>query len=428
MSDVPLVHSVGPLVWENDLIRLEILGYLSDPSDFLNSRLVTKAGFQDAMRSLWKDVTLGQVNWLYTQNCDCDRLSMYLRAIRHLTVPRDSLHRNRLADGTDDDRILILYPSGSKAIIVGSVRAAQEGDIALSQAPDATYFSFRGIGLMPYLETFEIKNCPSKTLLRPYFENDVSMRVAEEYQLGERKIRVVTYYTASSMIDWGRSMIDIANTSSYVKSIQVERPESTRSSWLLRTAVFDGSPRTRWQHVEVFKMAIPITCDQLLQLLQVCRSLNTLDVELYRPPNCGYTQPDSLLELLASSPLAIENVSIRVFPLEWLPYFRYCENLSLEIYENFKPNRPSLPPIRWFTHEPSAIKRLDLEITDVLDEDLPAMSDFIRCHTAAETRIEVRDFIEHAVPREGRWETALGRATSNANAYADLTVSDEAET
>lgn len=71
MSDVPLAHSVGPLIWENDLIRSEILGYISDPSDFLNSGLVGKAGFNDAMRLLWKDVTLGQVNWLYIEDCDC---------------------------------------------------------------------------------------------------------------------------------------------------------------------------------------------------------------------------------------------------------------------------------------------------------------------------------------------------------------------
>lgn len=70
MSDVPLTHSVGPFIWENDFIRSEILGYLSDPIDFLNSGLVGKVGFKDAMRLLWKDVTLGQVNWLYVENCD----------------------------------------------------------------------------------------------------------------------------------------------------------------------------------------------------------------------------------------------------------------------------------------------------------------------------------------------------------------------
>ncbi|KAH8083547.1 hypothetical protein HD553DRAFT_46881 [Filobasidium floriforme] len=428
MSDVPLAHSVGPLIWENDLIRSEILGYLSDPIDFLNSGLVGKMGFKDAMRLLWKDATLGQVNWLYIEDCDCDRLSMYLRAIQRLTVLDDSLDRRELYDETDDT-IKILYPSVKKPIYSGHSLVRQEGDIVLFQAWHATFFSFRGIELMPHLETLEVESCPSKTHA-PYFENDVSMKVVEEYQLGGRKINVITHYTASGMVDWDRPMIDIANTSSYVKSIQVGRPEP--GQWESQTIFIDGSLNSHLQHLEVFKMDDAIACGELHDLLRACRSLKSLDVILYPSHDDGYAEePESLLAFLAISPLMIEDVSIRCCPIEWLPYFRHCKNLRLRSHAAFRIDRPGLPRIEWSTStkEAPTTKRLALQVSRIRDEDVTAFRDFIRCHAAAETRIEVCHFIEGApVLRVGSWDDALGRLTSNANADADSTVSDEAET
>lgn len=351
---------------------------------------------------------------------------MYLRAIQCLTVLDKSLDRRKLYDETDDT-IMILYPSVRKLPYSLSDTVRQEGDIVLSQAADAKWFSFRGIELMPHLETIEIKSCPSKTHTH-HFKPDISMKVGEEYQLGKQRFSVISHYAAWDMVDWDRPMVDIAKTSSYVKSIQVEKSQKVQTG--PQTVFIDRPLSSRLQHLEVFEMDGTISCDEVLELLRACRSLRTLDVTLYPSDEDGYPEePDNLLALLAISPLMIEDVSIRDFPLEWLPYFRYCENLSLETYEGFKPNRPGVPRIEWSTHEPPTIERLDLQILDVYDEDVPAISDFIRCHTAVETRIKVCDLIEDApVPREGRWGDAFGRSTSNPNANADSSVSDEAET
>lgn len=349
---------------------------------------------------------------------------MYLRANQRLTVLDDSLDRRKSYDEADDT-IMILYPSVRKLPYSLSDTVRQEGDIVLSQAANTKWFSFRGIELMPHLETIEIKSCPSKTHTH-HFKPDISMNVGEEYQLGKQRFSVISHYAAWDMVDWDRPMVDIATTSSYVKSIQVGRFEEHQMG--PQTIFIDKPLSSRLQHLEVFEMDETIACAEVLELLRACRSLKILDVSLYPNDQDGYAEePDSLLGFLARSPLITEHVSVRDFPLEWLPYFRYCENLSLETYEGFKPNRPGLPRIEWSTHEPPTIERLDLQILDVYDEDVPAISDFIRCHTAVETRFKVCDLIEDApVPREGRWHDALGRSTSNAN--ADLAVSDEAET
>jgi hypothetical protein len=70
MSDLPSSQPVATQVFENNLIRSEVLGYLSDPLDLLNFGLVCKAAFRPAIRLLWKNATLGGVNLLYVVLCD----------------------------------------------------------------------------------------------------------------------------------------------------------------------------------------------------------------------------------------------------------------------------------------------------------------------------------------------------------------------
>jgi hypothetical protein len=332
------------------------------------------------------------------------RLSVYLQAIRHLTVVGGSIDRH------ESNNTLITFCWRPRE---GgwSGRYIQEGDIVLHQEANGNYFRLQGIEFLPNLESLEVECCPSETLRSPAYV-DTSMKVGEEYKLGQRTIIVTSHFADSAVVEWNRPMLDIDGTSSCVKTIEIEEPPFKSVSRDLQDLTLNGPFDSRLRHLEVFKMDDIISCDELLELLTVCKSLKTLHIMLFTSDQNGYPEdPEHLLRFLAQTPLEIEDVSLRFCALEWMPYFRRCEKLHIHCDEAFRVDRTGLPRIEWSIQEPPAVKLFTLEILDVLDQAVTAIVDFIRWNTSPKTRIEIQDLTtpREEMPHPERWKDAIKR-------------------